>query len=60
MKCASITAVSQFRNIPIFQFLYGDDTLDGTEWDRRKIDNVSKELMERNILKIGFQIAEKL
>ena len=60
MECASIMAVSQFRNIPVFQFLYGDDTLDGTEWDRRKIDNVSKELMERNILQIGFQIAEKL
>ena len=60
MECASIMAVSQFRNIPIYQFLYGDDTLDGTEWDRRKIDDSSKESMERNILKLGFKIAEKL
>lgn len=60
MECASIMAVSQFRNIPIYQFLYGDDTLDGTEWDRRKIDDRSKELMERNILDLGFKIAEKL
>lgn len=60
MECASIMAVSQFRNIPIYQFLYGDDTLDGTEWDRRKIDDSSKELMERNILDLGFKIAEKL
>ena len=60
MECASIMAVGQFRNIPIYQFLYGDDTLDGTEWDRRKIDDSSKELMERNILDLGFKIAEKL
>ena len=60
MECASIMAVSQFRNIPIYQFLYGDDTLDGTQWDRRKIDDISKELMERNILELGFKIAEKL
>ena len=60
MECASIMAVSQFRNIPVYQFLYGDDTLDATEWDRRKIDDGSKELMERNILDLGFKIAEKL
>ena len=30
MECASIMAMSQFRNIPVYQFLYGDDTLDGT------------------------------
>ena len=60
MECASIMAVSQFRNIPVYQFLYGDDTLDGTQWDRRKIDDNSKELMERNILTIGFRVAEKL
>ena len=46
MECASIMAVGQFRNIPIYQFL-GDDTLDGTKWDRRKIDDISKEAMEK-------------
>lgn len=60
MECASIMAVSQFRNIPIYQFLFGDDTLDGPEWDKRKMDASSKELMERNILELGFKIAEKL
>ena len=47
MECASIMAVGQFRNIPVYQFLYGDDTLDGTKWDRRKIDDISKESMEK-------------
>ena len=60
MECASIMAVSQFRNIPVYEFLYGDDTLDGAEWDRRKIDDSSKELMKKNILKLGFKIAKKL
>ena len=60
MECASVMAISQFRNIPIYQFLYGDDTLDGTAWDRRKMDDDSKEKMERKILEIGFKVAEKL
>lgn len=60
MECASIMAVGQLRNIPIYQFFFGDDTLDGTQWDRRKIDDDSKELMEKNILQLGFKIAEKL
>ena len=60
MECASIMAVGQFRNIQIYQFLYGDDTLDGTEWDKRTIDDSSKALMERNILDLSFKIAEKL
>ena len=60
MECASIMAVGQFRNIPVYQFLYGDDTLDGTEWDRRIIEDSSKETMERNILELGFKVAEKL
>ena len=60
MECASIMAVGQFRNIPVYQFLFADDSLDGTEWDRRKIDDSSKELMERHILELGLKIAERL
>ena len=60
MECALIMAVGQFRNIPVYQFLFADDSLDGTEWDRRKIDDSSKELMERHILELGLKIAERL
>ena len=60
MECASIMAVGQFRNIPVYQFLYGDDTLDGTKWDKRKIDDISKESMEKKILDIGFKVADKI
>ena len=60
MECASIMAVSQFRNIPVYQFLYGADTLDGPKWNRRKMDDSSKEKMEKKILELAFKIAERL
>ena len=60
MECASIMSVGVFRNIPIYQFLYGDDTLDGTKWDRRKLKDGEKELMEKKIINIGFEVAYKI
>lgn len=60
MECASIMSVGIFRKIPIYQFLYGDDTLDGTEWDRRKLQSTEKELMEKKIINIGFEVAYKI
>ena len=60
MECASIMSVGIFRNIPIYQFLYGDDTLDGTKWDRRKLKESEKELMEKKIINIGFEVAYKI
>lgn len=35
MECASLTACAQFRNVPLFQFLYTADCLDGEQWDKR-------------------------
>ena len=60
MECSAIMAVSQFRKIPVYQFLYGSDTLDGTQWDKREVDSNSKESIEKNILNISLKIAEKL
>ena len=37
MECASIMAMSEFREIKSYQFLYCDDTLENTEWDLRTI-----------------------
>lgn len=34
--------------------------LDGTKWDRRKIDDISKESMEKKILDIGFKVVDKI
>ena len=35
MECASIMAVGQFRDVEVYQFLYTEDNLDSTEWERR-------------------------
>lgn len=35
MECASAMAVGQFRGVPVYQFLYAEDSLDGDAWDPR-------------------------
>lgn len=60
MECASIMAVGLFREIPIYQFLYGDDTLDGEKWDKRKVKNNVRENMEKTIIDISFRVAYEI
>lgn len=35
MECSALIAVSQFRNVPFGQILYGGDDLSGPKWDHR-------------------------
>lgn len=35
MECASAMAVGQLRGVPVYQFLYAEDSLDGNAWDAR-------------------------
>ena len=35
MECASIMAVGQFRGVDVYHFLYAEDNLDSSEWERR-------------------------
>ena len=37
MECAAALAVTQFRDIPFAQFLYGADNLDSSEWEPRDL-----------------------
>ena len=37
MECASMLAVSQYRNIPFAQFLYGADNLSSEKWEIRDL-----------------------
>ena len=59
MECASIMAVSQFRNVDLYQFLYAEDTLDGIEWDARTMGKVSNSTFEK-YLQIALQVAVKV
>jgi len=59
MECASIMAVSQFRNVELYQYLYGEDTLDGVEWDSRTMGKVEISSLER-YLHIALEVAAKV
>jgi len=59
MECASIMAVGQFRNIEVYEFLYGEDTLDGIEWDPRTMGRVQKNSFE-NYLQTALELAVRL
>jgi uridine phosphorylase len=59
MECASIMAVSQFRNVELYQFLYAEDTLDGIEWDSRTMGKISRGTYEK-YLQIALQVASRV
>ncbi len=59
MECASIMAAAQFRNIPVYQFLYAEDCLDGEEWDKRILGNMPADMRER-IFRIALEAAVRL
>ena len=37
MECASAMAMGQFRGVPVYQFFYADDCLDGDKWDSQDV-----------------------
>lgn len=59
MECASLMAVSQFRGIPVYQFLYAADCLDGEQWDMRILGNMPQDMRER-IFRIALEAAIRL
>jgi uridine phosphorylase len=59
MECASIMAVSYFRNVELYQFLYAEDTLDGIEWDSRTMGKVNSSTFEK-YLQIALQVASRI
>lgn len=59
MECASVMAVGQFRNIPVYQFLYAADCLDAAQWDRRFLGNMPQDMRER-ILLVALNVAARL
>lgn len=56
MECASLMAASQFRNIPVYQFLYAEDSLDGDEWDSRTMGRIPHSTLEQ-YLRIAIEVA---
>lgn len=59
MECASIMAVGQFRKKEVYQFLYAADCLSSSDWDKRILGNMPKDLRER-ILLVAIEVATRL
>ena len=49
VECASIMAVGQFRNVEVYQFLYAEDNLDSSEWEKRNRIVVVRPLSSRQM-----------
>ena len=52
-------AAGQFRNIPVYQFFYADDCLDGEKWDPRTLGARPASSHEK-YLNIALEIASQL
>lgn len=52
-------AAGQFRNVPVYQFFYVDDCLDGEKWDPRTLGARPASSHEK-YLKIALEIASQL
>ncbi len=59
MECALIMAAAQFRNIPVYQFLYAKDCLDEEKWDKRVLGSMPADMRER-IFRIALEAAVRL
>ena len=59
MECASAMAVSQFRGVPVYQFLYAEDSLDGGAWDPRTMGKAPASGYEKH-LRIALEVASRL
>ncbi len=59
MECASAMAAGQFRGIPVYQFFYADDCLDGTVWDPRTMGAMPSSGHEK-YLRVALEIAARL
>ena len=59
MECASVMAVAQFRGVPVYQFLYAEDSLDGDAWDPRTMGKLPRSDHEK-YLRIALEAASRL
>lgn len=59
MECASVMAAGQFRNVPVYQFFYADDCLDGEAWDPRTL-GARPASSHAKFLQIALEIAARL
>jgi uridine phosphorylase len=59
MECASLAAVSRYTGVPVYQFLYAEDSLDGQEWDRRTMGGVTSDAHGR-YMELALELAARV
>ncbi|MDE6892262.1 MAG: nucleoside phosphorylase [Lachnospiraceae bacterium] len=59
MECASMLAVSKYRNIPFIQFLFGADNLSTDTWDKRDLETAGFSNTEKYMV-LAFECAMAL
>ncbi|MDE6590743.1 MAG: nucleoside phosphorylase [Oscillospiraceae bacterium] len=59
MECASVMAAAQFRGVPVYQFIYAEDSLDGDTWDPRTMGKVPASAREK-YLRVALEVASRL
>jgi len=59
MECASIMALSNFRGVEAYQFLYAEDNLDSIKWEARSMGRVSQNEYEK-YLNIAVEVSSRL
>lgn len=59
MECASVMAMSRFRGVEAYQFLYAEDSLAGAKWDPRTMGKVPATATEQYV-RIALETALRL
>lgn len=59
MECSAAFAVTQFREIPFIQFLYGADNLDSEKWEQKTLTEYGIKSFNK-YMKLAFECAAAL
>ena len=60
MECASLFAVSYFRDTNLFQFFYAADNLDAAKWDKRSLGNDDKLSEKEKVVVLALELAKEM
>lgn len=60
MECASMSAVSKFRNKEFFEFFYAADNLDSAKWDIRSLGNQDRLEEKEKLGYLALELALKM
>ena len=60
MECASVAAVTQFRNKQVMQFFYAADVVSQEEWDERSLSNHASLDAKDKVAWLALEFAKRM